>query len=141
MAGRSRAKAYVFDAWSIMAYLQGEPAATDVEALLVEAYRNSIPRLMSVVNIAEVWYALARRGSEARADQRLADISQLGVEYQPADLELALVAAKLKAQYKMSLADCFASALAMRADADLITGDPEFSQVAGDVRIVWLRSK
>ncbi len=138
MPGRSKANAYVFDAWSMMAYLQDEPAGADVEALLVEADQNSIPRLMSVMNIAEVWYALARRSSEARADQRLADIAQLGVEYYAADLELALVAAKFKAQHKMSLADCFAAALAVRVNGDLVTGDKEFRQVENVVEILWL---
>jgi predicted nucleic acid-binding protein len=38
----------------------------------------------------------------------------------------------------MSLADCFAAALARQKRADLYTGDPEFRSVEKDVKLVWL---
>jgi predicted nucleic acid-binding protein len=38
----------------------------------------------------------------------------------------------------MSLADCFAAALAMERRADVYTGDPEFREVESEVRIVWI---
>jgi predicted nucleic acid-binding protein len=38
----------------------------------------------------------------------------------------------------MSLADCFAAALARDRKASLYTGDPEFKAVEGEVKIVWI---
>jgi predicted nucleic acid-binding protein len=38
----------------------------------------------------------------------------------------------------MSLADCFAAALAREKRADLYTGDPAFRSVEKDVKLVWL---
>jgi predicted nucleic acid-binding protein len=36
----------------------------------------------------------------------------------------------------MSLADCFAAALAKERRADLYTGDPEFKAVEADIKVV-----
>ena len=47
-------------------------------------------------------------------------------------------AAELKAKKKMSYADCFAAALAKLRKAELVTGDKEFRQVAGEVKILWI---
>ena len=53
-------------------------------------------------------------------------------------MELAKKAAHLKASRGMSYADCFAAALARFRNAELVTGDKEFKQVAGDVKILWI---
>jgi predicted nucleic acid-binding protein len=37
----------------------------------------------------------------------------------------------------MSLADCFAAALAKREKAEIYTGDPEFRAVAREIKVVW----
>ncbi len=140
MARDAEVKAYVFDAWSIMAYLGGEQAGGDVETLFIESREASLPLYMSVVNAAEVWYAVARRTSEPTANQSLKEISDLGIAFQDVDMDLAVAATRLKAHHKMSLADCFAAALALRFSANLVTGDAEFHQVARDVRIRWLEA-
>jgi len=54
------------------------------------------------------------------------------------DLELARRAARFKSRNRMSYADCFAAALAKTRRAELVTGDPEFKQVEGEIRIHWL---
>jgi predicted nucleic acid-binding protein len=53
-------------------------------------------------------------------------------------MELAKKAAELKASRKMSHADCFAAALAKLRKAELVTGDKEFKQVEGEVKILWI---
>jgi predicted nucleic acid-binding protein len=47
-------------------------------------------------------------------------------------------AAQFKVKGKMSFADCFAAALAKENKADLVTGDQEFKQVEGEVKIHWM---
>ena len=129
---------YVLDAWSVMAYLEGEPAGAEVRSLIAAANISGAPLLMSVVNAAEVWYTIARESNAARADQGLAELRQVGIRFWPADMEMALAAARFKAAHRMSLADCFAAALAEAQQVALVTGDPEFSQVERAVKIVWL---
>ena len=48
------------------------------------------------------------------------------------------LAGALKAHHRMSLADCFAAALAKLRKADLYTGDREFRAVEEEIRVVWI---
>lgn len=138
MTRRSKPKAYVLDTWAIMAYLEDEPAGESVEKIVIEAQETEAPLLMSVVNVAEVWYTFARKTTADEANQALAELRQLGIEFWDVTLELALQAAQFKARHKMSLADCFAAALAVQHKADLVTGDREFVAITGEIKIVWL---
>lgn len=56
----------------------------------------------------------------------------------PADQALAELAGEIKASYKMSLADCFAAALAKLKKLELYTGDPEFKAIESEIKIVWI---
>jgi ribonuclease VapC len=133
-----KAKALVLDSWSIMAYLEDEPAAQKVADLIADAHEAGTPLMMTVVNVCEVWYLLARQTSEADADQSIAELRQLGIEFVEASWELSHQAALFKSKHKMSLADCFAAALAKDTKAELVTGDQEFKQVEGDIKVIWL---
>jgi len=139
MTRKYKAKAIVLDTWSIMAFLEDEPAGERVEAIITEAHEAGIPLLMTVVNVAEVWYIFARDSSAKEADQGVSELKQLGIEFVEADWELSLEAAKFKARHKMSLADCYAAALAKSSQADLVTGDHEFKQVEAEIKVDWLR--
>jgi predicted nucleic acid-binding protein len=130
-------KALVFDAWSIIAYLEDEPAGEKVEEIIVDAHENGASLLMSVVNVGEVWYILAREVSEEEANSSIAELRQFGIEFIDADWKLAQEAARFKSKYKMSFADCFAAALAKENKADLVTGDQEFKQIE-QIKIEWL---
>ncbi len=138
MARKTKAKAIVLDSWSIIAYLEDEPAGEKVEAVIADAHEDGIPLQMTVVNAAEVWYIFARESSTEDADQSIAELRQLGIEFVDADWKLSLEAAKFKKDNKMSLADCYAAALAKENKGDLVTGDIEFKQVENEVKIHWV---
>jgi ribonuclease VapC len=131
-------KALVLDSWSILAYLEGEPAGQQVIDIIADAHESGIPLMMTVVNAGEIWYITARGTSEDEADRTLLDLTQLGIQLLQADWKLAREAARFKSKGKMSFADCFAAALAKENKADLVTGDREFKQVENEIRIVWL---
>jgi len=131
-------KAFVLDSWAIMAYWEGEPAAEQVADIIANAHEEDIPLFMSVVNVGEVWYILAREASEAEANKSIHELGQLGIEFVDADWTLAHEAAGFKSKHKMSFADCFAAALAKQKKAHLVTGDKEFKEVEEDISISWL---
>ena len=131
-------KAIVFDSWSVLAYLEAEPAGTKVADIIADAHENGISLRMTVVNVGEVWYIIARKMSEAEADRSIAELGQLGIEFVDADWKLTREAATFKSKNKMSFADCFAAALAKENKADLVTGDQEFKQIEGEVRMLWV---
>lgn len=131
-------KALVLDSWAVLAYLEDESAGQKVADLIGDAHEYGIPLLMSVVNVGEVWYILAREVSETEADKGVDGLRQLGIEFTDADWKLTRVAGTYKAKNRMSYADCFAAALAKEHKAELVTGDKEFKQVENEIRIHWL---
>ena len=133
-----KAKAVVLDAWAVMAYLEDEPAGKKVADIIADAHEKSTALWMSVVNLGEVWYIVARETSEPEADRCEKELRQLGIEFVDADWNLTQQAARYKSEHRMSYADCFAAALAKHKKARLATGDKEFKQVETDVEISWL---
>lgn len=130
----------VLDSWALMAFLHDEPAAEEVEKLLVKAAEDKHKLLLCVVNWGEIYYSIARAEGETVADQKAADLATLAIELVPVedDLQLVREAAKLKASKKMAYADCFAAALARLRNAELVTGDPEFKAVEKEINVEWL---
>ena len=137
---RRRPKALVLDTWSVVAYFEDEPAGEQVADLIADAQEGGASLAMSVVNAGELWYLMARRSSEADANGTVVELLQLGIRLVEVDWDLARAAASFKSKRRMSYADCFAAALAQRSKAHLVTGDSEFKQVEGDIRIVWLKN-
>ena len=128
----------VLDAYALLAFLLDEPGADTVRGLLIDAVAGKDALAMSVVNLGEVWYAIARAISPAAADQYLQRIRGMGVEIVDADWEITRQAALFKMPGKISYADCFAAALAKRLDAEVVTGDKEFKVLEGQIGIAWL---
>lgn len=122
-----------------MAYLEDEPAGEKVGDAIADAHEQDVPLLMSVVNVGEVWYIIARESSSGDAESSITQLRHLGIEFIQADWQLAREAAKYKSKHRMSYADCFAAALTSQKDAVLLTGDPEFKQVEREVTIRWLK--
>lgn len=128
----------VLDSYSVIAYLENEPGADRVGQLIKQARDRERPLLLSVVNWGEVYYIACRAGGKAAADKAMQSLETLPIELVDADRDMALAAAQLKAAHRMSYADCFAAALAKRRKAELVTGDHEFKEVEGEIRIDWL---
>ena len=133
----------VLDAHALMVLFNDEPGADEVERILLKAESGSPKLLMSVVNWGEIYYSILRGASQEIADSKSHEIAGMQIELVPVDaddLEFVRQAAAFKATRKMSYADCFAAALAKIKNAELVTGDREFKQLARDVKIHWLHS-
>jgi ribonuclease VapC len=128
----------VLDSWAVITFLEGEPGANAVEKIILESLHQSTQLMMTTVNLGEVWYNLARQYSSEDADQAVAQVRSLGIAIIAADWNLTYQAAKFKVRGGISLADCYAAALALTEGAELVTGDPEFKQVEGEVKIEWI---
>ena len=130
--------AKVLDSYALMAFFEDEPGADLVRSLLLKAEESDLKLLMSVVNLGEVWYSIARATSPKMADQYISEIHGMAIEIVDADRPLTHQAAVYKANGNIAFGDCFAAALAKNRKAELITGDKEFKALEGEIKISWL---
>lgn len=130
--------AKLLDAFPLVRFFKREAGSEQVKALLAAAVASRTSLLISELNAGEVFYAIARKFGAERAEEILAELFALPIERIPATWDIVLAAAKLKAQWAMSYADCFAAATAIQHHAILVTGDPEFKQVEHLMKIEWV---
>lgn len=123
----------VLDAWALIAYLQDEPAAARVERAI-----RARDAVVSDVNLGEVLYKVARRDGDATAHDVVRGLRSV-VRAEEPDWALTRSAALVKAHHRLSYADAFAVATALRHDAPLYTGDPEIVALPQLLTVVDLR--
>ena len=123
--------ATVLDGYALLAFLRGEDGDSKVRQLLEKTSEGDQPPHMTEVSYTEVKHSIVRNEGRERWAQVAADLPALPLEFHPITRPLADIAADLKVQYNMSLADAFAAALAKEKKAELVTGDPEFKPLEG----------
>ncbi len=128
----------VLDAYGVISFLEREPGYEQVEKHFEHASQTGRDLLMCTVNWGEVYYSVLRETSPAKSEEVRRFLETLPIELVSADVDLARQAAIYKASHKMSFADCFAAALAKRHKATLVTGDKDFKQLEGDIKVSWL---
>jgi ribonuclease VapC len=135
----AKQKAVILDSWAVVAYLEGEPAAEKIQAIMEDAHDAGIPLLMTVVNAGEIWYSAARSHSQKHADEIvLKELGDMGITLVDVGWDLTRQAASFKSGGRIAYADCFAAALAKQRAAPLVTGDPEFELLENDISILWV---
>ena len=126
----------VLDSFALLAYLKMEGKFSKVKSHLIS---QDSTLLMNEINIGETYYILARERSSEKADYFInAILPSLPIRRVSNTFQDVLEAARIKAAYSISFADCFAVATAIREKAVVITGDPEFKKVAHLIEIDWV---
>ncbi len=121
------------DASALVALLREEPAAAEVESMLLSGEQC----LITAINLAEV---LDRIGRAVGIDvpQVQADVAELALLVSSVDGELAAAAADLRRRHyhrrtrPVSLADCCAAAHALDRESQLATSDADLLQLVHD---------
>jgi len=132
----------ILDSWALIAFFEDEPAAGQVEKLLVKAESGTHQLLLSVVNWGEIYCNTMREVSREAAEKQAREIAGLPIEIVGVDgenLGLTRQAAIFKATKRISYADAYAAALAKVRTGELVTGDSEFKQLEGEIKIDWLK--
>ena len=133
-------KKRLLDSFALLAYLNQEDGFDKVRRLLADAQKSSLPVLMNEMNVGETYYIIHRKRGHEQAEYFLGPIlTGLPISVISNDFNSVISAAKIKAQHAISFADCFAVATAQRENAVILTGDPEFKNVAKLVEINWLK--
>jgi PIN domain nuclease of toxin-antitoxin system len=128
----------VLDSFALLVFLFKEKGHQKLVEVFEHAAETDQAARMAAPNWAEVRYIVERKvGSQQWGDVRTTVLA-LPLQIVAADQALAVAAGAIKAAKKMSLADCFAAALAKQTQADVYTGDPEFKAVEDEITVVWL---
>ena len=129
---------YVLDSFAVLAFLRKEPGGSEVIDILRQASDGGVHVLMSWVNAGEVAYIVERLSGRPRSNLILGSLEAMPISFIPADRDLALAAARIKARFALAYADAFAAALALKSGGAVLTGDPEFKLLEAEVPIHWI---
>jgi predicted nucleic acid-binding protein len=134
----------VLDSWAMLGWLQAEePARATVREMLELASRGEAMVSMSLINVGEVFYLVAKRHGSAMAERFLSEIPMMPLRTLLPDRKLILNAARLKSRFAISYADAFAVETARQEKALLVTGDPELFDLSRrePVEVLWVGAK
>ncbi|MCX6916451.1 MAG: PIN domain-containing protein [Verrucomicrobiota bacterium] len=124
---------FLFDTSAFLALLEQEPGHDRVLELIETAIRGGVALFACFVSLTEVQYIVTyKRGGQAAAET-LAELQALPVAWVHSDDALCANAAEIKALHRLSLADAFVAAAALRQDAVLVHRDAEFAPLAASV--------
>lgn len=132
-------KTAVFDASAVLALFFDEPGGEKVEMFLQKAAEADNPILIAAVNWAEVLYRLERKRGTDGIEAAKRFERTMPLEVAPVARDLAEMAARLKVDHGIGLADAFAAALSKSRRAELVTCDLEFRALEKEVSIAWIR--
>jgi len=122
----------------MLAWIQNEPAAPMVDQFFRNADDGNVQLLMSWINAGEAYYVLAKTKSPSVAEAFLKHLAALPVRLLLPDESDVISAARLKGSRRLSYADVFAAALAIRESAAVITGDPELRDCSDILGLEWI---
>jgi len=128
----------VIDSHSILSFLNKEGNYEKIGNFFKNAQANNVRLLMSSINFGEVYYIVYRKIGYMKAKELYGAITAIPVEIINPDIETVFLAAQIKATKKMSYADCFTAALAIKTEAANLTGDPEFKEIERKIKILWV---
>ena len=131
-------KSVVFDSHAILRFAQDEAGADKVEELLKASEDGRIRAFINEINLGEVYCITIRKLGVESAMRFLEQFTTLAIERVPASWEIIESASQIKADYAVSYADCFATATALKYNALIVTGDPEFKKIEHKVEIHWI---
>lgn len=120
-----------------MALMEDEPGADRVDRLLMREHV-----LIPFVTGLELYYITLQEHGQGVADLRYAALAkgEAHVLWEMSE-SILLVAARLKANHRISLADSIVAGYAIHYDAVLVHKDPEYESLADDVQLEALPYK
>jgi predicted nucleic acid-binding protein len=135
------AEAVVLDTSACFAFLENEAGAEIVERYLLDARAERVAVHACFASLTEVEYITIQERSVADATAAVSKMKGWPVRWHHTDDALCSEAAKLKAAHKISFADAFVAATALRLNAALVHKDPDFDALKGIIRLHALPRK
>ena len=133
---------FVLDACALLAVVRNEEGADVVSDAYIKAANGDSQILINRINLLEVYYDFYRHKGKDYADSFAMQIEHSDLQICEFDKSLFMIAGRLKASYKISLADSIALAQAIKSQGEFLTCDHhEFDPIEGKepVRFCWIR--
>lgn len=128
----------MLDSYALIAFFEDESGAIKTAAILKQIIEKKAHGFLSVINWGEIYYSTMIEEGIEEAEKIVGLIKKYPIQIVDADRELTYHAAKLKGQYRIAYADCFAAALSIQMKASIVTGDQEFKKLADKVTVLWI---
>ncbi len=132
---------FVLDTSAWLTLIEDEDGAETVEGLIRQAEIGTAIVMSSFMSYMEVFYISFQERGQAEAETRLEMMEALPVLRVESNRILATAAGRLKAKYRLSLADSWIAALAQESSSTLVHKDPEFDDVPDMEKVLRLPFK
>ena len=132
---------YVLDTSAWLTLIEDEGGAEIVQSLLEKAGAGSIKIFTSFMSFMEVFYITLQERDIDEAKIRLNLMGFLPITRVESTEPLGLIASKLKAGHRLSVADAWIAALAEEKGSILVHKDPEFEQLEDTLSVQKLPYK
>jgi ribonuclease VapC len=131
-------KNIVFDSHAVLIWTLMDAGYKKIKSLIEACRDQSLSGYMNQINLGEVYYKTIRAVGIDTAREFLENFERLPLMIILPDRELIWKAAEIKAEFSILYADCFAVATAIRHNAKILTGDPEFKKTEKLVKVEWV---
>jgi predicted nucleic acid-binding protein len=133
---------YVLDACALLAVLKGEPGGFVVRELFQKANSGEVALIMNRVNLFEVYYGFFRESGKAFADNILDNVKKSVLSVCEFDERIFEEAGRIKAVYRLSVADSIVIAQASVSGGVLLTSDHHEMDIVEqneNIAFSWIR--
>ncbi|MDR0765165.1 MAG: PIN domain-containing protein [Synergistaceae bacterium] len=133
---------YVLDACALFAFIKGETGDNIVWDVLFRSVTGDASAVMHEINLLAVYYGFYRERGKIYAELKIAEASAFFTTIQGLARPIFTEAGRLKASYKISLADSIALAEASISGDSLVTADHhelDAIEKHENINFVWIR--
>ncbi len=132
---------FVLDTSALLAYIEDEEGADQIEGLLQKANDGKTALYISTTSCIELFYISLQEQGEKAADERMQLVDNLMIIQEPVDSQLTRITGVIKANHTLSFADACIAGLAKFKNAKLVHKDPEFEQIEDEIEQLKLPYK
>jgi predicted nucleic acid-binding protein len=126
---------FTLDTSAVLAYFLDEPGSTEVETILMQSEKGEAKVFVSFMTFMELMYRIWKTSGEQQAKKAYLLLRGLPVYEIVQNEDLLVTAARLKANYPVSVADAWIAGTALFTGSTLLHKDPEMESLA-DIIIV-----
>jgi predicted nucleic acid-binding protein len=132
---------FVLDTSAIFTLTDQEEGSDRVEDLLDRAAARECWVEVCSVSLMELYYITLREKGEEEAAKLIGLVKSWPVTWVYPNEKALLMAGRIKAEHRLSIADALIAAVARLNEATLVHKDPELNALAGEVKLLGLPFK